>query len=1016
MDEQNKPRSRVKKVVNVGKGLGKKSEGTGTGPVNNTGNYAARQEQEKAREQQAPRTASQRPQQQANPFAGQRPQQTNPFAGQRPQQTNPFAGQRPQQANPFAGQRPQQANPFASQRPQQQARPSGTQGAQARPQQTAPGSSGRQYNSAVKQSGTGASGARQNGTGTRASGSGGGGKLIMIVVILALLFGGGKLTGLFDGGSQTASTLPQTAQTQSASTQSAATQDSTDGKPIGGLSDLLGGSSSGGGISDLLGGSSSGGLNNLLGGLFSFGSSSGNSPSYSSSVYDTGDFSSLLSGLMGGGSSSGSGFSGSDIASSVLHPSSGQSQYFTSSSGSNTSSVDTSVSKKARDKYTKILGNNKDTVTIMVYLCGADLESQQGMGTSDLKEMAAANIGKNVNLIVYTGGASRWRNNVISSRTNQIYQIRDGAFYCLEDNLGTGSMTSPETLASFIRYGQKNFSANRMCLILWNHGGGSVSGYGYDERYGHNQTMTLAGINTALKNGGVKFDFIGFDTCLMATVENGIMLSQYADYMIASEETEPGVGWYYTNWLTKLGANSSLPTLQVGKMIVDDFVEVCNQKCRGQGTTLSVVDLAELQATVPEQLKNFSIGTNELIRNKQYKTVSTARSRTREFAQSSRIDQIDLVHFANNMGTEEGKNLAKALKSAVKYNRTGGGISNAYGLSIYFPYKRTSNVSKAVSTYKAIGMDEEYARCIQEFASLEVSGQVSAGTPISGYGSGMNAYPGLLDSLMGSGSYQAPSYSSSGLNDLLGGLFGGGSSSGATGSILDLFMNRSSRSLTQEQTAQYILDNHFDANALVWQDGKITLTKDQWGMVVSLCRNVFFDDGEGFVDLGMDPEYQLEGDSLVGEYDGTWLSINGQIVAFYYLSTVDDGENYVISGYVPAMLNGEQVNLIVNFDNERPDGYIAGARKVYEGAEDETQAKDLIAIGKGDKVQFLFDYYDYKGNYKKNVRFGEEMTLGENVEIANTPLTDDLSLCRMTYCFTDIYQQPYWTPPVEMKN
>ena len=199
-------------------------------------------------------------------------------------------------------------------------------------------------------------------------------------------------------------------------------------------------------------------------------------------------------------------------------------------------------------------------------------------------------------------------------------------------------------------------------------------------------------------------------------------------------------------------------------------------------------------------------------------------------------------------------------------------------------------------------------------------------------------------------------------------------------------------------------------------DGKITLTKDQWGMVVSLCRNVFFDDGEGFVDLGMDPEYQQEGDSLVGEYDGTWLSINGQIVAFYYLSTVDDGENYVISGYVPAMLNGEQVNLIVNFDNERPDGYIAGARKVYEGAEDETQAKDLIAIGKGDKVQFLFDYYDYKGNYKKNVRFGDEMTLGENVEIANTPLTDDLSLCRMTYCFTDIYQQPYWTPPVEMKN
>ena len=47
----------------------------------------------------------------------------------------------------------------------------------------------------------------------------------------------------------------------------------------------------------------------------------------------------------------------------------------------------------------------------------------------------------------------------------------------------------------------------------------------------------------------------------------------------------------------------------------------------------------------------------------------------------------------------------------------------------------------------------------------------------------------------------------------------------------------------------------------------------------------------------------------------------------------------------------------------------------------------------------------------QNVRYGDEMTLGDTVEIANTPLTDDLSRCRMTYCFTDIYQQQYWTPP-----
>ena len=38
-----------------------------------------------------------------------------------------------------------------------------------------------------------------------------------------------------------------------------------------------------------------------------------------------------------------------------------------------------------------------------------------------------------------------------------------------------------------------------------------------------------------------------------------------------------------------------MPTIQFGRNIVGSFVEVCAQKCRGQSTTLSVVDLAELE-------------------------------------------------------------------------------------------------------------------------------------------------------------------------------------------------------------------------------------------------------------------------------------------------------------------------------------------------------------------------------------------------------------------------------------
>ena len=954
MDEQRKPRSREKKVVNEGKGVEKRGEGLGTGPVNNTGSYEDRRQQQNTSQASPFGNINQRPA--SGQSASSRPVQQNPFGQQRPAQRPdnsgfPFgqSGQKTGTQGSYGNDsRPtgRSANPFGTRPSSGQANPFGTRPSSG---MNAGGQGQHHY------------GVKQNGTGTqRASGSGsgmGGGKLLLIIAALVLLLGGGGLSGLF-GGDDSGNTVSNVL---NAVTQSSGTSSNTV-------------ASSGSGMD----------ISNLLSSLMGSGST----------AYDySGSADSLFSGLTGTGA--------------VTNQTSAA-PYFTSSGENNTTALDETVSSKARAKFTEIVGNKQDEVTIMVYMCGTDLESQQGMATSDLKEMAAATVGDKINLIVFTGGCSRWRNNVVSSSVNQIYQIKDGKFLCLEKDMGRGSMVSPETLTTFIQYGKKNFPANRMCLIFWDHGGGSVSGFGYDEKVGHNQSMTLAGINSALKKADVKFDFIGFDACLMATVENGIMLSQYADYMIASEETEPGVGWYYTNWLNSLNKNTSMPTIQIGKQIADDFVEVCNRQCRGQATTLSVVDLAELQATVPEELKQFSIDTNELIQNKEYKTVSKARSKTREFAQSSRIDQIDMVDFAKNMGTDEGKSLAKALQEAVKYNRTGGSISHAYGLSIYFPYQRANKVKQMVSTYQAIGMDEEYTRCIQEFASLEVSGQVSAGTSLSNYGSGAYASPDLLGSLLGQGGGYTSSYSSGGLTELLGGLYGGGSSSGSTGSILDLFMGRS---MTAENAAEYILDNHFDASRLEWKDGKITLDKEQWDLVTSLLMNVFYNDGTGFIDLGMDTTFVTEGNSLLSDYDGTWLSIDRQPVAYYYLNSVDDGDNYVITGYVPALLNGEQVNLILNFDSEHDgDGYIAGALKKYTDDESDTQAKELIAIGKGDTLQFLCDYFDYEGVYRDTYKLGSPITLGDTVEIANTPI--DRSKCQVTFRLTDIYQQNYWTPAV----
>ena len=669
-------------------------------------------------------------------------------------------------------------------------------------------------------------------------------------------------------------------------------------------------------------------------------------------------------------------------------------------SAANTGRLDSSVAPGAREKYTKLLGGGEDTATIMVYMCGTDLESRSGMGTANLQEMLDARFGGDITLLIYTGGCKAWKNSVVSSSANQIWQVKDGKLICLKENLGSVPMTDPDTLSGYIRWCAENYPASRYELILWDHGGGSVSGYGYDEKFASSGSMNLAGLDTALKSAGVKFDFIGFDACLMATAETALTMAQYADYLIASEETEPGVGWYYTDWLTAFGENTSLPTIQIGQHIADSFVDTCARKCPGQLTTLSVVDLAELETTLPGVLADFSKSTAKLIQNQQYQSVSNARSGAREFAQSSRIDQVDLVHLARNMGTKEGQALADILLGAIKYNRTSSNMTNAYGLSIYFPYRKVSMVDQAASAYRQIGMDEDYARCIRQFASVAASGQAASGGAASPLTS-------LLGGTQGGGSEMVSEL----LSAFLGGGFDSvaGLTSGNTGFLSD-------RAMSDEDLAQYLTDHHFPNEALVWEagaDGRpvLRLSEEQWGLVQSLELNLFYDDGEGYIDLGLDNVFSFdENGGLLGESDGSWLAVNGQPVAYYHTATVDDGTSYTITGRVPVLHNGSRAELILVFDSDRPLGFVAGIQSVYHDGETETAAKNQTALQPGDTLEFLCDYYSYAGSYQDSYLLGEPVTVTEDgLTISNVPLDGSI---RATYRFTDLYSQYHWTPVV----
>lgn len=110
-------------------------------------------------------------------------------------------------------------------------------------------------------------------------------------------------------------------------------------------------------------------------------------------------------------------------------------------------------------------------------------------------------------------------------------------------------------------------------MILWNHGAGPVFGFGVDENY--NDLLTLPEMQSALENSvgqsGQKLEWIGFDACLMSSLEVADVFSDYSNYLISSQETEPGWGWNYS-FLSSL-SEPDMDGARLGQKIIDAYMD-----------------------------------------------------------------------------------------------------------------------------------------------------------------------------------------------------------------------------------------------------------------------------------------------------------------------------------------------------------------------------------------------------------------------------------------------------------
>jgi Clostripain family. len=113
--------------------------------------------------------------------------------------------------------------------------------------------------------------------------------------------------------------------------------------------------------------------------------------------------------------------------------------------------------------------------TIFVYLCGTDLESDSGAGTSDLEEMLSSTHSDNVRFIVETGGTKEWEIGGVDDDKIQRFLVQNGKKKVIDEK-SLASMGTTDTLSDFLVWGTKEYPSEHMGFVMWNHGGGRIAG------------------------------------------------------------------------------------------------------------------------------------------------------------------------------------------------------------------------------------------------------------------------------------------------------------------------------------------------------------------------------------------------------------------------------------------------------------------------------------------------------------------------------------------------------------
>lgn len=592
----------------------------------------------------------------------------------------------------------------------------------------------------------------------------------------------------------------------------------------------------------------------------------------------------------------------------------------------------------------------KAETALYIYVIGSDLESVGGYASQDLQELCAASP-QTIPILIQTGGAQTWKNEVLDSKTPQRFTIQNGKLTHLQ-TLPATSMAQTETLSDFLRWASKRAPARRCGVIFWDHGGGTAMGFGCDELHPYD-TLTISDFRDAFQTAKLHAEFVGFDACLMGTLETASMLADCTDYLIASEDTEPAGGWYYTDWLAALDKEPSMAVEALGKQIIEDSVAHAPSE---EAVTLSLIRTAKARTAAGGLAAFLATQTQDLSAN--YPVLTSARCRATELGENG-FDQIDLLSFLKATGAEE--TLCQQVQRSISVSCSN--VADTCGLAFYFPFRIPESYSQVRSHLDGTQVALDAFLSVRAYASSLGKGPTIP-AQLTGYADDDFSIDLTLEDwysqTVGERGYHAES---------------------------SLFSEESFR-LTQK--------NHLLS---------LPLSEKQTESLFSSEMEIWLEDEEEYLLFGTFPT-EPNSNGVSASYTRTWPSLDGKLpIPFFALSKGENG----LTGYTTATLNNDaDIELLMTWNGDEIQ--IKGYRYATQDEELAFPARNLLPLQPGDNLTFYCPAFSKGGYYNAICYVGETQTLGDTITPAQA------SIERSTHLFAgfrleDLYGRVLWTEP-----